>query len=342
MNLKNLPGRVYLVGFIIITVLAAVFYLLVGSEAKNSISDQILAKQQVLARAEASNITSFFHEFGNSVAVLAQLKSIESKNLNASDNMDSFVEQWRASGIVDGVALTDAKGIVQLNSDITGITDTGALLSDRDYFLWGKSGAKRGEYFIGQPVISRLGGSKNQLIVPVASPVYQDGKFTGVVVAAVVLKKLTQNYLTLMMVSDKTDVYLISQDGILLFSSTYPVGVGSNVFDLLEAKGFPGTDSLTAKLRATLEKPEEGQLRLPYKDPVSQKMEDHFVAYSPVSLGAQNWLLIMASPVTDIWNITVPMYLRVLILLLILTLTMFIFGFVAVKEVQKRGDQNKL
>src|SRR3989344_3032300 len=90
------------------------------------------------------------------------------------------------------------------------------------------------EYLRGEPVSSRLGATKGQLIVPVAGAVY-DGEsgFVGALTASVKLKPLTERYLALMKVSDETDVYLTNQRGELLYSTSAADAVGSSVFELL-------------------------------------------------------------------------------------------------------------
>lgn len=82
--------------------------------------------------------------------------------------MDAFVEQWGKSGVIGGVVLTDRAGVVRFNSNVTGISDTGESLADRDYFSLAKSQKGPGEYFVGQPVVSRLGATKGKVIIPVA------------------------------------------------------------------------------------------------------------------------------------------------------------------------------
>lgn len=131
-------------GLFLIIVLGIAFHLVLGKGAKVSVTQQLLNQQQIIARAEASNIITFFEKFGNSVAVLARLSSIESRNANATSDMDAFVEQQRGNGIVVGVVLTDKYGIVQFNSNILGTRDLGKSLADRDFFIWARAIRKRG------------------------------------------------------------------------------------------------------------------------------------------------------------------------------------------------------
>ena len=317
-----------------IVVLGATFYLFLGLGAKTSLTNQLLSKQQVLARAEAGNVTSFFQVFGDSVAVLSQLKTITSSN-SAIWSLDSFTEQWRDSGLVYGIALTDGSGVVRFNSNVSEVSEE-ISLSDRDYFLWAKGGPEAGEYFVGTPVISRLGTSKDQPVIPVAAPVYQNGTFAGVLVAEVGLHPLTKHYLNLMKVTDSTDIFLITKNGTLLYSNSFHSGIDVNLFDFLKTNSFSGSKALSDNLKNALNASGEGRLEISYSDSRTGRVESHAMAYSSIDLGGQQWLLVMASPAQDIWDLTIPLYIRLIVLMVLVAVTVFAFGIIAVKEVQKR------
>lgn len=325
MSWRLFSNRVLLFALLLIVGLSVVIYLS-GRWVKASMTQQLLRQHQTLVRAEASNITSFFQVFGDSIAVLAQLGSMEQWDTETVRDMDAFVEQWRDSGLVGGVVLIDKKGIVRLNSNILGTSDVGASLADRDYFTWTKSLPEEGEYFVGEPVAFRLGATKSQIIVPVASPVYQKGVFVGVLVASVKLYPLTEAYLELMKISDQTDVYLINERGDLLYGSHAQDKVGTNIFDLLQIP------------QNVLNTTEEGNLQLSFLDPKSGKSEEHLVAYSPILLGSQNWVLIMASPTQDVSNFTKPIYVRQTAILLLVSLTILLFGLIVARENQIKRD----
>jgi len=314
MSWRVLSTRLWLFGLLLVAGLGVTFYLALGRIAKSSITQQLLHQEQIIARAEASNIMSFFQAFGDSTAVLAQLHSMERKDAVTAQDMDAFVEQWRDSDLVGGVVLTDRHGVVLFNSNVLGTRDVGKSLRDRDYFVWAKSQPKEGEYFIGTPVVSRTGASKGQVIVPVASPVYQNGVFTGVVVASVKLNSLTKHHLELMRVSDQEDVYLTNQSGEILYSNSAPDSVGSNIFEFL-----PG-------LKDTLKPAEEGNLQT----------KAHLKAYSPISLGSQNWSLVTVSSVRDVVSLTTSVYVRLAIMLLLVFLTILLFGIVTSREMERK------
>ncbi len=326
---RSIPTRAWLFGLFLMVGLSIAYYLVLGLGAKTSVTEQFLRRKQTLARAEASNIVSYFRSFGNSVAVLSKLSSIEQGDkAKITQDMDTFVEERRDSGKIGGVVLTDREGIVKFNSNVTGIRDVGISLADRDYFVWAKSEPKEA-YFIGQPVVSRLGGSKGQMIVPVAAPVYKQGVFAGVIAASVKLKPLTERYLGLLKISDTTSVYLIGHEGNLLYKSSVPDVVGSNIFELSQGESFTGNKISDDLIKNILSKTEEG----------SFDTGEYLIAYSPVVLGSQNWTLVMVSPSEEVSELTKPFYVRQTSMLLLTFLTTVLFGIVVAQGSKDKGKE---
>ncbi len=332
---KHLPAKMWWLGLILIVALGVIFYFVLVQGAKSSIVNQQLRREQTLARAEASNITSFFRVFGDGISVLAQLKSMENPSAVTQANLDAFVEQWKDSGLIGGVVLTDKKGTVVMNSNVLGTHDTGASLADRDYFLWAETQTGEGNYFVGKAVVSRLGASKDQVIVVVASPVFRGEVFTGVVAASVEIRPLAEHYLALMKITDKTYVYLVGKDGDLLFNSFKKDNVGSKVFDLSQGQ-LLDNQFLSDRVKSAIAKGEEGKFTLPYKDPVSGKLEPHLIGYAPVFLGNRNWLVVISDPIQNVNDLATPFYIRDTAVLLLVSLTILLYGIIVARETQKR------
>ena len=328
-----LSPRVLVIGSFLVVILGVVFYFAFARVTRLSIAERLLDQQQTLSRAEASNITSFFQTFGDSIAVFSRLGSVKNKSGFVAQNMDAFVEQWRDSDLVGGIVWAGTDAVVQLNSNVLGTSDVGASLADRDYFVWAES-AKEGQYYVGEPVISRLGATKGQMIVPVAAPIFREDVFVGVIAASVKLLPLTNQYLEFMRVSDSTDVYLINQDGSLIYSNSNPDLVGSNLFELIEQNPLLVSQMLEDSLKKTLGSNEEGKLQAPYLNTKTQTSEVRLIAWSPVTLNSQNWVLIMATPTQAVDQQTRPVYGRLAALLFLVFLTILTFGVIVSREVQ--------
>ena len=339
MILKMLPKRMWLFWLLLVLGLGLIFYLVLERGVDSTTTQQVLRREQALARAEASNIMTFFQMFGNSIAVFAQLASTEDRNANLVRNMDEFVDQWRDSGLIGGILLTDKEGVVQFNSNVLGTRDLGTSLSDRDYFIWAEEQSKEGEYFVGQPVVSRVGASKDKVVAVIVSPVYKNEIFTGVLAASVQVKPLTEQYFGLLRISDATRIYLINESGEILFNSFDEKTLGLNVFEPAPDRPFWGNHDLIDNFKSAISTSQEGRMRASYLNTISGNMEEHLVAYSPVLLGSQNWLLIMASPAKNVTNVTTPIYIRQTGILFLIYLTVLLFGLMVYRESKR---QNKL
>lgn len=307
--------RLFWIWILATILLGLIFYFFMGRIIGSPISDQQLSILQTISRAEKSNIIAYFQSFGNAVAVLAQQRSIVLQNANAPIDMETFIDQRREDGFIGGVALTDKEGRVQLNANILRTKDTGVSLADRDYFLWAKEEGEKGKYYIGKPVIGRGQSTKGQYIIPVAAPVYLDQEFAGIVVSSVKLQSIMERTFGLMKISNDKNVYISDEDGGLIYSSSEPNKVGSNVSELFSDKAL--REGIVNALKAA----EGGRF----------KTDNYLVAYSPIKLGAQNWLLIVTSPSQEITNITVPIYLRLTALIILISISIFLFGIVSVR-----------
>lgn len=303
-----LSSRLRLVALLSLIFLLAAFYLILSRTTRSSIKNQLTVRETTIARAIANNFQNSFEIIGNSTSFRAQLKNKELTDEMLIRYMDLFVEQWRDSGLVSGLILTDGSGIVRFNSNVSGIHDVGVDVSDRDYFLWAKAQTEEKKFYVGQPRISRLGASKGLMIVPVASPVITNGVFTGAYVTAVELQPLTERFLEMMKISEDTQVYLTDEQINIFYSS-------------------PGSDGLDVKVKEELNLSKEGQFQ----------EGKRLFAYSPVLLGERKWLVVVSSPVQEVMSLSIPFYVRQGAVLVLVSLTTLMFGVIAYRE-----GQNKL
>lgn len=314
---RILSSRTFLYVVFLLAVLSISYYLVLGRVTESTLTNQLLDRQQIIARAETSNTTIFFERIGDAIATLAQLKNIESRNANALHDLDIFVQQRRESGLIGGVILTDQDGIVKLNSNVLGTEDTGQSLADRKYFTWAKDQAKKGDYYISSPVISRTGASKDQMIVPVISPVYQNDKFSGIVAASVLLEPLVNRFFGMMRVSDNTKIHLFDQNGNLLYGNAHQDKIGSNISD-----HFLDDLTLENKIKESLNGISEGQI----------KTDKNLAAYSPITLRTQTWLMVISSSSEQADNLMKPIYTRQIAILTLTALSFLLLAAISIRN----------
>lgn len=288
---------------IVVIVLMSISYLLFGKQINRAITNQFFYRQRVLARSEASNLTSFFQAFGRAMVTLSHQDSIAAQDASTESDLDNFMTQWKNDKFVSGILYADATGKVIFDSNVQGTHALGAVMTDRDYYYWGKNQAHPDEYYLGKAVISRLGASKGNMIIPVAVAAGSGSTFKGVLTAAVDLQTLTQHYLGLLQVSPSTEVYLLDQKGIFLFSNSAPSLRGVNVFDQLDQHPFLGSEQIVDALRAELAHPVEGVRETAYLNPQTNALGVRLIVYEPVKVSNQTWVLVMETPVQDFFGL---------------------------------------
>lgn len=320
MSKKWLTAKVWKYAFVAVAVAGLLVYLVLGRSVQTSASGRLVQSEETLARAQSASISSFFADYGESLAVFAQLSSVEQFNDSTARDMDTFVDQWRESGLIGGIILTDNKGVVRFNSNIQRQPNIGVSISDLDYFSWATSQEEEGNYFIGKSTVGRLGASAGQVIIPVASPVYAGSKFVGVLASSVRLAPLTERFLNKLMVSEDTRVYLVNSDRKILYNSSDPASVDLEfnlLGDNLEKYFNNGTGGV--------------------------KIKKDYLVYSPLSLGQNHWLLVMVSPSSGISNLARPIYVREVAILAAVWLMILLFAAISLpaKKAKKRKKSPK-
>lgn len=291
---------------LLLLLLGISFYLVLAQGAQESVTEQLLSRQQLIVRAEKSNIITFFEKHGNSMATLAQLKSIETRDKDTAYDLDLFVEQRKDTGIISGVVLTDKRGLVEYNSNVTGIRDLGQSVADRNFFTWARDEAKRGEYYISKPTVGKIGAVKDQVFISVASPVFRNNTFTGVLSSGVKLQPLLERFFGIMKISEETQVYLVDERGDLLYSNA-------------EDREAFSDQAFSDRIKNALGATEEGRF----------STDKYLAAYSPVTLGVQKWLLVISSPAQEITEHATPYYIRQAVIFTAVALTILLVGVVA-------------
>ncbi len=295
---RNKINRLLIFLIVIFVGLASIFYFLAEKRTEASLVDQMLHREQVIARAGAKSIESFLELSGNSLAFLATNHCVVNINEETQMALDSFVDEWKETSLVE-VILTDKDGqiIFIANREDTG-QKPGIIVADRDYFIAAKK-ANQGEVFIGKPFLPRLGAYEGQYLLSLATPVYRENEFQGVLGEGILLSELTKTYLNPLKISKDTQIYLLNQEGILLHSY-YPELVGKNVIEYLEGNSYLGSDKIIDWIKGKLAEPEEGKFVFPMQN-LDNKTEfkRYLLAYTPFSLGERHFILAVATPRED-------------------------------------------
>jgi C4-dicarboxylate-specific signal transduction histidine kinase len=303
---------------LIYTILIAVFivasvtlYWVALRGTQTTLDDEFLHREQVVTRAGGLSITVFVNLLGKNTAFLAKDISHNIPTTEKQNDLNNFMNHW-INTPVGGVIWADKDGKVLMDANQMATPEIGTSVADSPYFLWAKT-AKEGDYFIGPSLVRTSGYSKGKYVIPVASPIIINGKFSGVISVAVVLNDLTNLYLDPLKFSDSTGVYLIDEKGIVLSSLTNTL-VGMNYIDYLAKYSYAGQEDALNRLNTVLVSTvSEGKLQIRLPDPINPgSFNGYDIAYSRVKVGTSSWTLMIASPEVDsdiyLWKIKNAIY----------------------------------
>lgn len=305
--LGNISGNIFVFSIIFFMALGFIFYLVLGSGAREALIEQMLHREQVIARSGAGAIGGFFELAGKSLAILAKNQDIVSQDENSQKTLEEFVSHWKSTSIVEAI-IVDKDGEILFvgNKAQTGFV-AGVSVADRDYFIASKKAEASG-VFMGKPLLPRLGAFEGQLLIPVSTPIFDKGEFKGVLVADILLSKLINDYLNPLKISSDTEVYIVSSDGELL-QTPFKKAVGKNIFQQVLENPFLGSEVLMGEVKKRLERGGEGKIDIVYpKNLTDTTLKRRLIAYSSIEVCKQRFFLAVATPVEDALAFIGPIY----------------------------------
>lgn len=201
--------------------------------------------------------------------------------------------------------------------------------------------SNKGNIFVGKPIVARFGPYKDQTLITIATPIIEDGKFKGVLNSGILLSELTKTYLDPLKISENTQIYFLSSDGILLYS-TSPGLTGVNIFDFLRDNPFPGSETILKMVEERIGIKEEGKMKifLPGTTYTKEPPSQYLFAYSPVTFGDKYWFLSISTPVEDISASIGPFYknqLTTFVFLLVVFIFLTALGLTTLRITYKDG-----
>jgi len=298
-------GRAFVVFLIITLTLGILAYFYSGIQVEKRTAEQMLHREQVISRAGARSIESFISLTKKSFLVLSRNPNLFADSEKTHSVLNNFLSDWEGTPLT-GVILIDKEGKVSsvATKEITQ-EESEMDFSGRDYFVWARD-ADEGEVYVGQPVISRVGTTKGEFIITLATPLRYNGEFKGVLVSAILVSKLTENYLEPLKVSDQSKVYLVDSSGLVVYSDITPI-LGLNFFDYLEEHPFVGSDTIISVLReriANIMKEHEGKIEYIRNDYDNKtNFRKWLLTYATVNIATtakqENWILAVETPNED-------------------------------------------
>lgn len=325
------PIYVHLVCLVLTIAVGAAIYFIEGHSTQEVLAEQMLHREQVIVRSGAQNLFNFMSGVGRGLAVTASTnRAKEGSNESLKSVLRDYVRTWDGTPVIS-VTYLDKNGIAKINANRREVNDVDTDLADRDYYLWAKD-ALPGSFQIGRPVISRLGITKDEFVVPIAAPVYTtEGEFNGVLASVIYLDSMVEMFSEPLKISDNTTVHLLNSQGDFVFSGIKDLE-GKDISEIFGKAEFQGKDNI---LKTFIEEfasaNTEGKFDLVFPDILNGgKMTRNLLAYSSFKVDeGRSWTLIISTPANDAFLFTGPFYrdqIYSFVFIIIVAISFTIFG----------------
>lgn len=325
-----------LVFFLLLVVGGIVFfYWQIGLSVQKMAEKQVMLQNRALVQAGAGFLNQFFRSVQNEFVILAQVNSVQKLEEEGTRKLFRVLagNLFEANGFLTDVVRVDKEGISRIAVNVENDhADSGVSLADRDYFLWAKTGAKTGEVYFSQPMVGRGGLFKNQWGVVMATPVFDEGEFNGLIFLSVSIDNLIKKYILPLAYMDEVRVVLASQSRRVV-ASMVPAEIGINLEELFIQGDFQ-------KIAADLSKNSSAGSLIRWCYTAEGGREKMITSYSPVAVGEQQWLFLVSVPYKSVIdNVsflrlfqTLALFLVLLAILLASIFFIFILRFVERKS----------
>ncbi|QQS39307.1 cache domain-containing protein [Candidatus Woesebacteria bacterium] len=282
----------------IFLVVASGLYVWSHYSADKALTNQMLHRQQVIARSGAESIEHLFRATIDSITLLSEREELLTPTERQSA-LDRYLANWKHFSIV-GVFLTDEDGTIVVNSSNVGSKLVGQSISERDYFKQAIREPK-GEVFVSKPFISEIGNVAGDTILTFSIQVYdENGDFTGILTSVFLLNDVVNAYLDPLRISDATRISLLAPNGDFWYSQNIDL-IDKNIYAVLDNFNFPGKSVFISKLTSGLNQLTEGKLDIvrPLEESEGVVIERSLIAYSPINYQHDNYLYLIVSNPAD-------------------------------------------
>lgn len=332
-NLRLSHFRLILAMVLITFSIAGVFlFWKVAERAEKAIVERIEAQELTLARSGALSITEFFQERKTELLLLAEVEAVKAgREKEGREVLANLVGQLEKGPLADVVRVNREGKALWVSNVENNREGEGVSLADRDYFIWAEEQKEPGEVFISEPIIARGGIKKGGWVVVVATPVFYQNSFNGLVFISFPVDDLTEKYITPLAFSSRTKALIITREGTVI-GSNVPEAAGENVLTYPQQEDWQGREEYLDMAREALTGKEGSQAHLYHLFAPYNRQVKLITAYTSVKINSQAWSLWISTPYEEAMRFFSPfrlnqiggiIFVSVLVLILILTL---IFG----------------
>lgn len=347
MSLNNIKVRHFrwvLVIILILFLTPGIFlYWQASEQAEETMVEQVIARELTLARAGSLLITEFFKRDEADLLLLSEAELVRAlKEKDGRMKLQLLAKQF-GEGILSDIVRTDEKGIVQWVVNLEDDRDgEGISIADRDYFNWAEEQTIPGKIFVSQPLISRGGKEEGNYILVMATPIFYQEKFNGILFFTFSLKELTEKYITPLAFSPKVQSLISTQEGDIV-ASTISEAVGKNVLEYARQGKWKGQEEYLAMVEKALIEKKGSAVHNYHLSFPHDRLIKAITVYVPIEVGDQNWFLWIAVPYEEAINLALPLeFFRShgFVFGLIGALVLFLVSILGIRIAQRDGFVN--
>jgi hypothetical protein len=263
-----------------------------GQEVIQAETNRIGADRQALALAGAKRIELYFQSIGSDLQTLSYLEAINGGDVNLTRQLaDQLVSRYQDSPFIS-IVRVDSDGSIIFSLDREGVPVPADLnLSSREYFTWAQQPDHRSQVYLSTILSAKAGPLMGQPIVIIATPIYSQEKYSGVIFASIGVGKLIDDYVVSLSSYPASDALILNDNGDIMAGVSLSPLVGQNVQNLLNAQPPDVRQSVQKNLGKVLSGNNswvEGQVYLPDR-PVKQTW---IAGFAPVDFGGKRWVLV--------------------------------------------------
>ena len=285
---------VHLVFVALVLSFAVAWYTYSGILSNDALVEQTLHRQQVVARSGAIMLQDFIRTLQRSESNFIN----ETTNLDDVDHMETRLLHYLAEFANTPVAaagILNTEGVEIVSVDRGGGIFRGTDYSDRKHVAWAKA-AKPGEFYLSSPTVSKHGAEMGKYIGIISTPIFIQDEYVGVFSMTFSITKLTKTYLDPLKLTESSRVYLLSNDGVVVYSPIEKL-IGANYFDVMATQNFEGKEGMVTNMHNALSASGEGKFTGFLINEETRLLTNYLIAYSPIYFNDQKiWTLGISSP----------------------------------------------
>jgi hypothetical protein len=254
---------------------------------------RIGTQEQVVARAGAKRIESFFRRVETDLHIMSQARAVGAYERSQTGTLlEVAVDRYAGTPLVSFVRITkEGEVVLSINRErIPMIENVDA--SDRSYFIWAKEQIDEKGVFLSEPIIARAGPLQGQKILVIAVPSYRGGVFDGVMFASIAFDQLVDEYVKSLAVYEGVQAMLLDREGNILSGLFAQDDVGHNAREII-ASDYPDKQKIYEGYLSEILSGVNSWVEVDLDLTQEEKSGKWIIGFAPMSFGNSMWSVVV-------------------------------------------------